>query len=74
MVIIITGGHGGGDRGIIRTFCQYMTGNYQGNSVTDIATSIDNHLTCFAAEESRLTQTTVNMADYKERIRVSYEK
>jgi LPXTG-motif cell wall-anchored protein len=40
----ITGGHGGGDRGIMRSFCQFLTGTYTGNSVTDITTSIENHL------------------------------
>ena len=61
----ISGGHGGGDRGIIRTFCKYMTGNYDGNSVADIETSIENHLTCFAAEEARLSNRVINLEEYK---------
>lgn len=64
----IKGGHGGGDRGIIRAFCQYLAGTYTGNSVTDITTSIENHLTAFAAEESRLEGTVISMADYKKEI------
>ncbi|MBE6547069.1 MAG: Gfo/Idh/MocA family oxidoreductase [Ruminococcaceae bacterium] len=64
----ISGGHGGGDRGIIRSFCQFLVGTYSGNSITDISTSIDNHLTAFAAEESRLLGTVVTMKDYKDRL------
>ena len=64
----ISGGHGGGDRGIIRSFCQLMTENYIGNSITDITTSVDNHLTTFAAEESRLANNVVDMHEYKKQI------
>ncbi len=60
----INGGHGGGDRGIIRTFCAYLAGEYRGNTITDIGTSVENHLTTFAAEEARLRGTVVSMADY----------
>ena len=61
----IRGGHGGGDRGIIRAFCQLMSGTYEGNSVTDIATSIENHLVAFAAEESRCNGCVVDMNRYE---------
>ena len=60
----ITGGHGGGDRGIIRSFCQMLTGTYTGNSISDISTSIKNHLTAFAAEASRLEKRVIEMEDY----------
>ena len=63
----INGGHGGGDRGIIRTFCKYITGDYEGNSITDIDTSIESHLIAFAAEEARLSGETINMREYKKR-------
>lgn len=63
----IDGGHGGGDRGIIRTFCKFLTGTYEGNTITDIATSIESHLIAFAAEEARVNGTTINMKEYKER-------
>ena len=61
----ITGGHGGGDRGIIRSFCQMLAGTYTGNSITDISTSIKNHLTTFAAEESRCTDKIITMSEYE---------
>lgn len=64
----ISGGHGGGDRGIIRSFCQLLTGTYTGNSITDITTSINNHLATFAAEESRITGNVITMSDYKDEI------
>ncbi len=63
----IDGGHGGGDRGIIRTFCKYILGEYEGNSLTDIDTSVESHLIAFAAEESRLNHTVVDMKEYKKR-------
>ena len=60
----INSGHGGGDRGIIRTFCAYLTGNYHGNTITDIGTSVENHLVAFAAEEARLCGKVISMADF----------
>lgn len=60
----IKGGHGGGDRGIIRSFCKLLSGTYEGNSITDIGTSVMNHLTAFAAEEARLTGKTVDLSAY----------
>ena len=60
----ISGGHGGGDRGIIRSFCQFLAGTYEGNSITDISTSIENHLVTFAAEKSRVEGSVVNVEDY----------
>ncbi|MBE6632703.1 MAG: Gfo/Idh/MocA family oxidoreductase [Ruminococcaceae bacterium] len=60
----IRGGHGGGDRGIIRSFCKLLTNSYEGNSITDISTSVLNHLTAFAAEEARLSGETVCMESY----------
>jgi predicted dehydrogenase len=47
---MITGGHGGGDAGIIRDLYDYMLGDYHGFSVADIHTSVANHMIGFAAE------------------------
>ena len=63
----ITGGHGGGDRGIMRSFCQFLTGTYTGNSVTEITTSIENHLVTFAAEQSRREGSVVTIEGYIEK-------
>lgn len=60
----IHGGHGGGDFGIVRAFCQFFTGTYEGNAITDIRTSVENHLVSFAAEESRLNGQVITMDEY----------
>ena len=61
----IEGGHGGGDAGIIRAFCQLLTGKYKGCAIADISESIENHIVTFAAEESRLNGTVVDMDEYR---------
>lgn len=68
----IVGGHGGGDLGIVKAFCEYMTGEYHGNAISDISVSVDNHLTCFAAEQSRLEHTIVEMDAFSEAVRKGY--
>ena len=47
-------GHGGGDKGIMESFCEYIRGDYSGNALSEIDISADNHMIAFAAEESRL--------------------
>ena len=64
----IASGHGGGDAGIMRAFCQLLSGTYTGNSVANITTSIENHLATFAAEESRLTDKVIFMDEYRNKI------
>ena len=60
----ITGGHGGGDDGIILDLYDYLNGTYGGFSVADIRVSVANHLIGFAAEEARHTDTVVDMDAY----------
>ena len=67
----IRGGHGGGDRGIIRSFCRFLSGTYEGNSITDIGTSVENHLVAFAAEASRLDGGVVDLREYETALRGS---
>ena len=57
-------GHGGGDEGIISELYDYLNGNYTGYRAANIATSVKNHLLCFAAEQSRHTSTVVDLDDY----------
>ena len=57
-------GHGGGDEGIISELYDYLNGNYTGYRAADIATSVKNHLLCFAAEQSRHENTVVDLDDY----------
>ncbi len=47
-------GHGGGDRGLILSFLDYMEGKPADNTITTLETSIESHLAALAAEESRL--------------------
>ena len=70
----IASGHGGGDIGIICALCQSFCGAYHGKSIADVATSIDNHLTAFAAEESRLTDRVILMEEYKKNIKTFDER
>lgn len=65
----IVDGHGGGDRGIVESFYEYLEGTYTGVSVSDIATSVDNHLIVFAAEKSRKEGSVVTLEDYKKELK-----
>ncbi|HET8910301.1 MAG TPA: Gfo/Idh/MocA family oxidoreductase [Ktedonobacteraceae bacterium] len=64
------GGHGGGDYGIMRNFIHLVqhfpaSGN---QSETAVGKSVQSHLMAFAAEESRLTRTTINLPEFTQRI------
>jgi predicted dehydrogenase len=58
-------GHGGGDFGIMRSFVRSVRGADQ--PLTGGRASLESHLMAFAAEESRLTNTVVDMAAYRAR-------
>ena len=60
----IAGGHGGGDCGIMEDLYEYIANNNPSNSISDISVSCRSHLICFAAEESRLNSTIVDMDEY----------
>ena len=47
-------GHGGGDRGLILSFLDYMEGKPTDSTITTLETSVESHLIALAAEESRL--------------------
>ena len=65
----IAGGHGGGDAGIIKDLYLLLAEGKSTPSITSIRTSVNNHLTVFAAEKSRATDTVVYMDDYVETLR-----
>ena len=65
----ITGGHGGGDRGIMRALTEFLSGTYKGNALTDISTSVANHLTVFAAEQARREGRVVTVEEYIESLK-----
>ncbi len=60
----LTGGHGGGDAGIINTVYEYFTTNYHGKNIPDIMESYYNHSIVFAAEKSRAENTVVDFEEY----------
>ena len=65
----IFGGHGGGDRGIVKAFVEQLDGCYTGNALSDILTCTENHMMAFAAEESRVTGRVIDMREYVESFR-----
>ena len=60
----ILGGHGGGDDGIILDLYKYLTGQIEADKVSEIEVSAKNHMIVFAAEESRLKSTVVDVNKY----------
>lgn len=63
----ITSGHGGGDVGIMIDAVNYFGNGIASPSVCDIRMSYLSHLIAFAAEESRLTGTVVDLEEYSAR-------
>lgn len=63
----ITGGHGGGDTGIMMDLYEYLANNNQSNSISDISVSASNHLISFAAEQSRVNGGVIDMKKYEEK-------
>ncbi len=61
------GGHGGGDFGIVRSFINAINGQPD-DSITTARESLESHLLAFAAEESRLSRTVIDMDEYRARI------
>lgn len=59
------GGHGGGDFGVVREFVRAVRG--EGESLTPAREALESHLLAFAAEESRLNGTVVEMKAFRRR-------
>jgi hypothetical protein len=60
----LTGGHGGGDAGIMSVFSLLVSNEYNGISAATIETSCKNHMIVFAAEESRKSGKIVDVAEF----------
>lgn len=59
------GGHGGGDRGIMRKFLQEIRNGSKEDSVSSVSASVRSHLMAFAAEESRLNDgQSINLDEF----------
>ncbi len=65
----ITGGHGGGDPKILDAFYELLCGKSGGESVCSVSVACDNHMLAFAAEESRLKGTVIDMEEYIQNIK-----
>ena len=61
----ITSGHGGGDTGIMIDTLSLLRGETPSYSICEVRTSYENHITGFAAEESRLRNQVISLADYE---------
>jgi predicted dehydrogenase len=64
----ILGGHGGGDTGIVIDLLHLLRGEAPSKSVCDVRTSYENHLIGFAAEQSRLDRSVVDLKLYSDTI------
>jgi hypothetical protein len=60
----VEGGHGGGDWGLIDAFVAALRGQ-RGDVLTSARESVESHLMAFAAEQARISSSTVSMADYR---------
>ena len=61
----ISSGHGGGDTGIMIDALTLFRGETPSNSICEVRTSYENHLTGFAAELSRLENRVVSLEEYE---------
>ena len=59
----ITGGHGGGDSGILKSFYEMLSGASD-EDMSNIRVSVDNHKIVFAAERSRREGRVVSLAEF----------
>ena len=58
-------GHGGGDLGLMAAFVRALQAGEGSAALTTARTSLESHLMAFAAEEARLGEKVVRMADYR---------
>ena len=61
----VVGGHGGGDEGIVEILYKYLTEDYNGDMLSEIGISVDNHLITFAAEQSRIENRVINVEEFR---------
>ncbi len=59
-----SGGHNGGDDGLMRDFLALLQSK-SGSAATSIARSVESHLIACAAEDSRVSNKTVDMEKYR---------
>ena len=57
-----TGGHFGGDKALVRDFCNLLQGGEKSISCTSIDDSINGHMLVYAADKSAKSKTAVKIA------------
>ena len=62
----LTGGHGGGDAGIVNCLYDYLTDQGKTDAIPTIGESCHNHILVFAAEQARHTGTIVDVDEFIE--------
>lgn len=60
---VVSGGHGGGDHGIMEDFISLIT-NGSGMALTTADVSVESHIMAFAAEESRVSGRAIEISEY----------
>ena len=60
----VTDGHGGGDTGIMEDTIRFLGEGIATKSICPVRMSYISHLIAFAAEESRLTNTVIDLVAY----------
>ncbi|MFX1517851.1 MAG: Gfo/Idh/MocA family oxidoreductase [Promethearchaeota archaeon] len=58
-------GHGGGDIGLIRSFIKSLRDSEE--PLTTAKSALESHVMAFAAEEARLTNSTIQLAEFKKK-------
>lgn len=64
----ILAGHGGGDSGIVEILYRYLTEGYEGDLLSEIEISVQNHMIAFAAEKSRVEGRVIDIAEYEKEL------
>lgn len=63
-----SGGHGGGDTGLMDDFLALANKGGAGESRSSISRSVESHLMACAAEKARVTETVVQMDEYRKEL------
>ncbi len=61
----ITGGHGGGDAGLVEILYKYIMEDYDGDMLSEIGISVENHAIAFAAEQARVENRVVSLREFE---------
>ena len=66
------GGHGGGDEHLLKSFIKAIEKKNDKYNLTSAEMSLQGHLMCFAAEESRMKGKPVNFQKYKKKLGINF--